>query len=384
MAFQGWNTFSNLGTGGGGGLANLVPAAQNRTQAGDAALGESFAKSAVSSAQSGVDAVLAGKSKIDANLNNLKSSAAAATQSANGMSADIAGVREQAGKVGGMADALLPYADKIGGLGDKLFTEGNGLYEQAMDVFGQGGALVRMDPSAGGLASQFINYFNSLSPDRLVSQAASDAQNAVQNSTEQAQRDLARRGVSASSGAYGALRQQAATALATALASAKQKAREMGLNLQSSQLDKMVAAATQLYGMGNQTAQNALSAQNAGVDANNAAANVVKGAGDLYGTSGNLLGTAGNLGATQANAHVSAGKLYGDAAQIENQYLNTLNAAYGHLSSAQSSAAGFITNLMGTLSKAGGGTGGVNVIDNTKAAQAARLASGQPALATFK
>lgn len=320
--------------------------------------GKAAADSAVSSAQSGVNAVIAGKSNIDANLGLLKQNAAAATSAANGMSADIAAVRGQAGKVNDAADALLPYADKLGGLGDQLFTQGSGLYDKAMDVFGQGGALVRMDPSAGGLASQFINYWNSLSPDRYVSQAASDTQSSYQNAMGQAERDLARRGVSPSSGAYGALKRQGVMAMVTALASAKQKARQMGYDLQSSQLDKMVAAAERLYGMGNQTAQEALAAQNAGAGLQKDAAGVVQGAGQLYGTAGNLFGTAGQLGASQASALTSAGGLYGQAASIENQYLSTLNSAYGNLSQANTSAANFFSNLIGTLSRGGGGGGG--------------------------
>lgn len=346
MSVNHWGSTGSTGTGVG------VSARQ------DAATGAGYASSAVSAAQGGVNAVLAGRSNIDANLNSLRKSAAEATAAASGMGADIDAVRGQAGKVNDAAAALLPYADKLGGLGDKLFGEGTSLYEKAMDIFGQGGALVRMDPSAGGLAGEFIKYWNSLSPDRFVSQAASDTQGSYQNAMGQAERDLARRGVSPSSGAYGALKSQAATAMATALAAAKTKARQMGLDLQSSQLDKMVASAERLYNMGNQTAQEALAAQNAGVGAQKDAAGVVEGAGQLYGTAGNLFGTAGQLGASQASAFTSIGSLHGQAANIENQYLQTLNTAYRGLSEANSSAASFYNNLIGTLSRGGGGGGG--------------------------
>lgn len=371
--FSWGNTFTNQS---GGRQGAGVSVNGQGAIAGNATTGAGFAGSAVNAAQSGVNAVLGGKSAIDANLNQMKQNAAAATAAAQNMSPDIASVRGQAGKVNDAAAALLPYADKIGGLGDQLFGEGTSLYEKAMDIFGQGGALVRMDPSAGGLAGEFIKYWNSLSPDRFVSQAASDTQNSFQNSIGQAERDLARRGVSPSSGAYGALKNQAATAMATALAAAKTKARQMGLDLQSSQLDKMVAAAEKLYGMGNQTAQDALTAQNAGLDAQKAAAGVVQDSGQLYGVAGNLFGTAGQLNASQASALTSAGGLYGNAASIENQYLATLNTAYGNLASSNSGAASFYANLIGKMSNGGGGGvgGGVNVIDNTNKAIAARQA----------
>lgn len=331
----------------------------------DASTGRAYADAAIGAAAGGVNAVLAGKSNIDANLGFLRQNAAAATAAANGMGADIAAVRGQAGKVNDAADALLPYADRLSGLGDQIFTQGSGLYDKAMDVFGQGGEIVRMDPSAGGLASQFINYWNSLSPDRYVSQAASDTQASYQNAMGQAERDLARRGVSPSSGAYGALKRQGVMAMVTALASAKQKARQMGYDLQSSQLDKMVAAAERLYGMGNQTANEALAAQNAGAGLQKDAAGVVQGAGQLYGTAGNLFGTAGQLGASQASALTSAGGLYGQAASIENQYLSTLNSAYGNLSQANTAAASFFSNLIGTLSRGGGGGGGAKVTSSS-------------------
>jgi len=319
--------------------------------------GKAAANSAVSAAQSGVNAVLAGRTNIDANLGLLRQNAADATAAAKGMGADIAAVRGQAGLVNGAADALLPYADKLGGLGDQLFANGSALYDEAKDVFGQGGALVRMDPSAGGLASQFINYWNSLSPDRYVSQAASDTQASYQNAFDQSARDLSRRGVSAGSGAYGALERQKNMLMATALAAAKTKARQAGLDQQAAQLDKMVAAANTMYNMGNQTANQALAAQNAGAGLQKDAAGVVQGAGQLYGTAGNLFGTAGQLGASQASAITSAGGLYGQAASIENQYLSTLRSAYGDLSSANSAATSFFSNLIGTLSRGGGGGG---------------------------
>ena len=330
----------------------------------DAATAKGYADASVGAAQSGVNAVLAGKTNIDANLGLLRQNAADATAAAKGMGADISALRGQAGLVNGAADSLLPYADRLGGLGDQLFANGSALYDEAKDVFGQGGALVRMDPSAGGLAAQFINYWNSLSPDRYVSQAASDTQASYQNAFDQSARDLSRRGVSAGSGAYGALERQKNMLMATAIAAAKTKARQVGLDQQAAQLDKMVSAANTMYNMGNQTAQNALAAQNAGAGLQKDAAGVVQDAGQLYGTAGNLFGTAGQLGASQASAITSAGGLYGQAASIENQYLSVLNSAYGNLSQANNAATSFFSNLIGTLSKGGGGgsakAGGVN------------------------
>lgn len=308
-----------------GGSSNPLTDFQSSVNAAKASAG-----AAVGSAQSGVDAVLG--------------AAAQARRDNQGIRDMVPAVQQQAGAVKDAAAAMLPQADTLRGYGDKLWDQGSALYEQAKDVFGQGGALVSMDPNAGGLAGEFIKYWQSLSPDRYVSQAASDTQASFQNAQGQAERDLARRGVSSTSGAAGGLRRTLGMALVTALASAKTKARQMGLDQQAAQLDKMVSSANTLYNMGNQTAQAALGAQNAGANAQNAAAGIIQGAGGLEGQAGQLFATAAGLFDKAAGNEVAIG--------------NSIRSAYDGMASAQMALANFEASTAGHIFNAQNGGGG--------------------------
>ena len=143
---------------------------------------KAYSSKAVGAAQSGLDAVLAGKGQVNTAVGNMNKQANAAIADADKAKVTYA--------------QLGPIAALLGNYGDNLWGEGVALSEQAKDIFGQAGAMMRMDPDASGLAGEFIKYWQSLSPDRYVSQAASDTQGAYQNANGQAQRDLARRGVS--------------------------------------------------------------------------------------------------------------------------------------------------------------------------------------------
>lgn len=303
----------------------------------------------VGAAQNGVNAVLSGGSDIRKTVDAILGQAGRVNEQGDALNKTAGEVKDQYAKIDPIVSALLGY-------GDGLWNEGGSLSSEAKDVFGQGKALVSLDPSAGGLAGEFIKYWQSLSPDRYVSQAASDVQGSFGNAAGQAERDLARRGVSASSGAYGALRRQLATSLATALAAAKTKARQTGLDQQASQLDRMVSAANTLYGMGNATEQNALQAKGLATNAQGKA-------GDLIATKGQGLATAGNLQATAGQMFATAGNLFASAGGLQTNYLGLINSAYGNLANAYGSAANAAlgaanAELRANLSVGSGGGGG--------------------------
>lgn len=282
--------------------------------------------SSVSAAQSGVNAVLNGSEQTKEAIANINAQAGKVNQQG-------AAVNATADQVKAQYDKLDPIAKVLQGYGDDLWNEGVSLSTEAKDVFGQGKALVSLDPSAGGLSAEYIKYWNSLSPDRYVSQATSDVSSSYSNALSQSQRALARRGVSASSGAYGALQKQYSTALATALAAAKTKARQTGLDQQASQLDKMVSAANTLYNMGNATEQNALTAKGQAVTAQGKGADVIATKGEGYAKAGDLQATAGNL-------FTDAGNLFASAGDLNNKMLSLINSAYGDLSDAYNKQAG--------------------------------------------
>jgi trimeric autotransporter adhesin len=300
----------------------------------------SASNSSVDAAQSGVNAVVNGSGQTQSAINNINAQAGKVNQQG-------AAVNATADQVKAQYDKLDPIAQVLQGYGDDLWNEGVSLSTEAKDVFGQGKALVSLDPSAGGLSAEYIKYWNSLSPDRYVSQATSDVNSSYSNALTQSQRALARRGVSASSGAYGALQKQYSTALATALAAAKTKARQTGLDQQASQLDKMVSAANTLYNMGNATEQNALAAKGQAVTAQGKSADVIATKGEGYAKAGSLQATAGNLFA-------DAGNLFASAGDLNNKMLSLINSAYGNLSDAYAKQA---DTALGIASKMGGGGG---------------------------
>lgn len=317
-------------------LQNILSGAVNRADAG------------VSSAQSGVNAVLSGGSDIRQTQDKISGQADKVNAQGAAINATADEVKAQYAKLNPIYQTLLGY-------GNDLWNEGASLSTEAKDIFGQGKALVSMDSSAGGLAGEFIKYWQSLSPDRYVSQAASDTQGSYSNALGQSERELARRGVSVTSGAYGALQRQFATSLATALAAAKTKARQTGLDQQAAQLDKMVSAANTLYNMGNATESNALQAKGLATSAQGKAGDIVAAQGQGYTQAGNLQATAGQM-------FSAAGNLYNAVGGLQTSYLTLLNNAYGQLASAQNAAAQTAlgaahAEISANTSRGGGGGG---------------------------
>lgn len=313
----------------------------------DAASGLGQVNSAISTASGGIGVAGTGAGAMRGDAASMRSQARLVNT--QGMA-----INRDADALSALVPKLDPYAQKLGNLGDQLAGIGSSLSEQAKDVFGQGSALVRMDQSAGGLAGEFVKYWNTLSPDRYVAQAASDAQGAIQNQTAQAERDLSRRGVSASSGAFAGLRRTAATAAAALVARAKTIARQQGLDHQAAQLDKMVSAANTLYNMGRDT-------QSAATAALGQAGDMQKGAAGVVQTQGGLLGDAGKLRATAGQLFGSAASIFGDAAGIEGSAANLELSALKNLQAAQLAAADYYGTVMRVASGVGGGGGGVTV-----------------------
>ena len=307
-----------------------------------------------------------GEARINNSTSAAQSGVAAATAAAGAARGDAASMRNQAqlvntqaGAVNSTADALAglvpqldPYRDTLTGYGDDLNALANSLTEQAKDVFGQGGALVNMDRSKGGLSAEYMSMYDLLSPDRYVSRAASDVQGSYANALGQQNRNLARQGVSAGSGAAMGLTQQFNRVLATALAAAKTNARQQGITEKSAFLDKMTSAANTLYNMGNQTQAQALSAQGLAGDMQNKAAGIITQQGGLLQDAGALRAQAGQLYSNAASIFGSAGGLELDAGKLE-------ESAYQALASAEQAAANYYlgaANAMKNTGRTGGAT----------------------------
>ena len=313
--------------------------------------GASKTNAAVGAAQSGVNAVLAGGGQVQSSIAGMNQQAQNVIQQGNK-------VNQTADLVKGTYDKLSPVAALLGDYGTTMWNEGRGLSDRANGLYGQGDALMSLDPNAGGIVGEFVKYWQSLSPDRYVSQAESDTQASFQNAGAQMMRDMSRRGVNVSSGAYVNLKKQTGIALATALAAAKTKAREYGLDRQAAQLDKMMAAANQMYGVANQTEGEALSAMNAGASAQAQGAGITANQASGYAQVAQLQANAGQL-------FGSAASIMGNAGQLQISYGNSVQSAYANLASAQQAAANYYLSAVGqevsAVNGGGGGGGGMRV-----------------------
>lgn len=319
---------------------------------------ENILRSGVDSANAGVDAARQGVAQVIAGGGRIRQDAQSMREQASKVNAQANAAIANAEDARGVYDELGPLAEMFGIEGDALWKQGLGLDDLATDLYGQGAAILNMDPNAGGLASEFVKYWQQLDPDAYVSRATSDVNGAFGNSFGQAVRDLSRRGVSPTSGAYGALMRQKSQMLATALAAAKTNARQTGMKEQAAQLDKMVAAMNTMYGLGNSTTSEGLAAKNQALAAqgeqaalvNQRAAGIIN-VGNLQLSAGQLFGTAGSL--------------FQGAAGVENSYLSLLESAYGQLASSNASAASAKLSAAGievSANNGGGGGGGGGVI----------------------
>lgn len=310
----------------------------------DAAAGLGRINSAVDAAQQGIGVAGSGASAMRGDAASMRGQAQL--------------VNTQAGQVNQSADALAalvpqldPYKAKLTNYGDELNALAASLQTRADDVFGQAGALVNLDPNAKGLAGGYLAHYKLLSPDRYVSQGASDAQAAIQNQTGQMERDLSRRGVSASSGAFASLRQQAAQKAAQLVAATKTLMRQKGLDEQAAFLDKMTGAAKTFFDMGTTSQSQTLAAKTAAGDMAKNAAGIVTAQGGLLGDAGRLRATAGQLFANAADIFGGAARIEGGAAELELSALKNLQAA-------QLAAADYYGTVMRVASGVGGGGGG--------------------------
>lgn len=271
-------------------------------------------------------------SKVNANAD-------AATRAAMGIGTDISSLRKSAGMVASEAQNLRPYADTISGYGDEFWRQGQSLFDKGGVAIDQGNAILGMNRNVGGVSAEYLKWFDSLDPNRYVSSAASDTQQSFANAIGQMNRSLARVGSSSSGGNSQALKQQYGIALATALASAKTRARQAGLDAQAAGLDRLTSAATAMIGSGNDTTKTGLAYQTQGEGAKAQAANVAQSIASLFAQSGSMYSQAGNLGATQSNALTNAGQQYSLASNVMNQAQSNANSAAGIVASAAGTAA---------------------------------------------
>lgn len=275
--------------------------------------------------------IRAGENSLNKNVGAATSAVGAATGAAGTMRADAgmmrsdaAAMRDQArlvnteaGKVGLEADALKalipqldPYKTKLTDYGDDLAALAAASQSRADDVFGQAGALMRLDPNAGGLAGEYMAHYDLLSPERYVSRYASDAQTAIDNTRGQTERYLARRGVNIGSGAnaglMGTLQRIKEAAM---LSAAKSLGYDKGVTERGAFLDKLTGAAKTFFDMGT-------TAENQTLDATKAAGDMAKGAAGIVSAQGDMTKNVGAMRATVAELFAKGADIFGGAANV--------------------------------------------------------------------
>ncbi len=322
-------------------MANAFGSNPNKSLENALNIGAGKANAGVDAATAGLNAVLAGGGRIRSDTNAMRGQAQLVNTQGNA-------VNMTADELAALATTLTPYANKLGGYGDELAALATSLTEQSNDAFGQAGALVNMDPNATGLAGEFIRHYGTLSPERYVSRAGSDAQASAENAMAQNERALARRGVSVGSGAGLGARQQYARMLAELTSTAKTKAWDEGNKAQGAFLGTMTNAAKTFYDMGSQGSQQAISAMGQAGDLQKGAAQIIQAQGGLLQDAGSLRAQAGTLFANAAN-------IFGSAAGIENDYLHLTESAYKTLAGAWGDAAKYYLDAAATEVSANNG-----------------------------
>lgn len=315
------------------------------------------ANSAISEAQygaatayEGINAVKQASGTINNSILNMGNNAAAASAAAGSMSSSITGVQDQARLVNQQANNLLPYASTLKGYATTLWDQGTNLVGQGNNVLNTGNDILSMNAGASGIAGEYVNWLNSIDPNKYVSAAASDVQSASTNAQGQMMRNLSRSGVS--SGRSLSLQQQFAQGLAAALAGAKTRARRQGLADKGTALSGAISAAQGLLTTGSNVVGTGLQSQTAAGSNIASAANIESTAGELYGKAGDLQATAGQLQGAQANAYSNAASIYGQTGELAIGNAKALVDAYGNataarnaLSTAQSKAAEYYASV---------------------------------------
>lgn len=188
---------------------------------------------------------------------------------------------------------------------------------------GAGSDILSLNPNASGVAGEWVKNYNSLSPDSLVSFAASDAQRSIDNTRGQIVRTLTRSGVSPSSPAFAAALTQAKKYEQALLSGVKTRARLLGIKEQASALQSGLQMAMGATGVGQQFAQQAMSAVSGASGATGAATAAERAANEAVAGAGGLSAQGASVTAQGASALVSANASLAQAQQTAADYYST-------------------------------------------------------------
>ena len=326
---------------------------------------------AIGAAQGGIGAANAAYNDAQGQISQVNKFAGEAADSARGIGNAITNVNRTAGEVKGQAalinqsaNALSPFINTLGQQGTQIYQQGLDLYQQANPYLAAGRDILNLNTNAGGLTGAYLDALLAVDPERYVSMAAGDVQASWANAQGQMQREMSRAGVDAGSGKYMAQMQMFSQGLAAALAGAKTRARQVGIN-------EKLTAMQGAMGVGQQLSATGASMAGAGIQAQAQGAGVTAQAGNLQATQGQLQAQAGGvmaqggsleaqagqLGGVQANAYTAAGQQTLGAINAGLQAAGLQVQAAGQMGQVQMNAANYYAQVGQGWGQIAGGAG---------------------------
>ena len=243
----------------------------------------------------------------NADMNVARSAGAALTETAGQLGGFADNVMQTAGEVGETADIFKQFAASMEQ--DAVFARAN-----ALPWLDTGNALLSMDPNAGGMAGEFARLYNQMSPDAMAASAATSARKAADVAQKDLLMSLARRGVSAGSGAVAAALEKSKEREEASVAAMMTAAHKTGLSLQADALKSGFDMALQASGMGKAFSDEAINATMAASDAQGKATAALASKGSLEAQAANIIATQGNMYGAAGNLAMGIAANVNDAA----------------------------------------------------------------------
>ena len=230
----------------------------------------------------------------NADMNAARSAGAALTETAGRLGGFADNVMQTAGEVGETADIFKQFAASMER--DAVFARAN-----ALPWLDAGKDLLSMNPNAGGMAGEFARLYNQMSPDAMAAGAATSTRKAADVAQKDLLMSLARRGISAGSGAVAAALGKIKEREEASVAAMMTAARKTGLSLQADALRSGFAMALEASGMGKAFSDEAINATMAASDAQGKATAALASKGSLEAQAANIIATQGNMYAASGN-----------------------------------------------------------------------------------
>jgi hypothetical protein len=275
----------------------------------------------------------------NADLNTARSAGASLSETAGQLGGLAGGVMRTAGEIGETADIFAQYADTMAR--DAAFARAN-----ALPWLNAGNDLLSMNPNAGGMAGEFASLYRQMSPDAMAAGAATSTRKAADVAQKDMLMSLARRGISAGSGAVAAALGKIKEREEASVAAMMTAARKTGLSMQADALKSGFAMALQASGMGKTFSDEAINATVAAADAQGKATSALTAKGSLEAQAANIVATQGNMYATAGNLAMGIASNVSNAATGR---ANALTAATNTQVNAQAVAADYYSTQGGSL-----------------------------------